>query len=114
VLLRDVARGRAERDRNAALFDARFHRIELMRLKTELRALRVLGCEASARVVTMHLREDTPLDPAKVMALVQKKQSPYRLTPDMRLSRRFAEDEVGSGLVAAEALLAEMAGCRRG
>jgi transcription-repair coupling factor (superfamily II helicase) len=82
--------------------------IELMRIKTELRSLRVLGCEASARVVTMHLREDTPLDPAKVMAVVQKKGSPYRLTPDMRLSRRFGENEVKNGLDAAEAVLAEV------
>ena len=82
--------------------------IELMRIKTELRSLRVLGCEASARLVTLHLREDTPLDPAKVMAVVQKKGSQYRLTPDMRLSRRFAENEVKNGLDAAEAVLSEV------
>jgi hypothetical protein len=31
-----------------------------MRLKTELRRLRVLGCEAHAKSVTLHLRSDTP------------------------------------------------------
>ncbi len=83
--------------------------VELMRLKTELRRLRVLGCEASARLVTLHLRQDTPLDPAKVMQLVGKRGSPFKLTPDMRLSRRFAEGERPSGLAAADALLAELA-----
>ena len=85
--------------------------VELMRIKAELRRLMVLGCEASGRLVTMHLRHDTPLDPAKVMQLVQKRGSPYRLTPDMRLSRRFAEGERINGLVAADSVLAELAPC---
>ncbi len=83
--------------------------VELMRLKTELRRLRVLGCEASARLVTLHLRQDTPLDPAKVMQLVGKRGSPFKLTPDMRLSRRFAEGDRVNGLTAADALLGELA-----
>jgi transcription-repair coupling factor (superfamily II helicase) len=86
--------------------------VELMRIKTELRRLRALGLEASARSVTLHLREDTPLDPAKVMALVQKKGSPYKLTPDMRLSRRFAEAEPPlPPLENADAVLADLAKC---
>src|SRR5205085_11418495 len=50
--------------------------VHLMRIKTELRTLRALGCEASARAVTLHLREDTPVDPAKLTALATKKGSP--------------------------------------
>ena len=64
---------------------------QLMALKTELRRMRVLGCEASARQVTLHLREDTPLDPKKISELIAQKKSPYRLSPDMRLVRRFDE-----------------------
>src|SRR5690606_25137222 len=67
--------------------------IELMRLKTELRKLRALGCEATARSVTLHLKDDTPLDPVKVGQLVAKKGSPYRLSPDGRLMRRALETE---------------------
>lgn len=86
--------------------------VELMRIKTELRRLRALGLEASARVVTLHLREDTPLDPTKVMAIVQKKGSPYKLSPDMRLTRRFAETHPPlSPLANAEALLADLGPC---
>ncbi len=83
--------------------------VQLMTLKTELRRLRVLGCEATSRSVTLHLREDTPLDPAKIAAMVRAPKSPYRLTPDMRLVRRF--DGTASGLANAETLLADLAGC---
>jgi transcription-repair coupling factor (superfamily II helicase) len=65
--------------------------VELMSIKTELRRLRVLGCEASAKLVTMHLREDTPLDPKKITELIRAAKSPYRLTPDMRLTRRWGD-----------------------
>ena len=86
--------------------------VQLMRLKTELRRLRVLGCEASAKSVTLHLRDDTPLDPAKLTALVTKRGSPYRVTPDMRVTRRMTEhDVVADGLGAADKMLAELALC---
>jgi transcription-repair coupling factor (superfamily II helicase) len=85
-----------------------------MRLKTELRKLHALGCEASSRGVTLHLRDDTPLDPAKISKLVQTKRSPYKLSPDMRLTRRVRDDEVfTSGLEAADKLLSELSGCFR-
>jgi transcription-repair coupling factor (superfamily II helicase) len=85
--------------------------VQLMSLKTELRRLKVLGCEANGRSVTLHLREDTPLDPKKILDLVRAAKSPYRITPDMRLTRRF---EVGDGLVNAETMLADVAKCVRG
>jgi transcription-repair coupling factor (superfamily II helicase) len=88
--------------------------IHLMRLKTELRKLRALGCEATARSVTLHLAEDTPLDSGKVLELVRPRASPYRLTPDMRLTRRAREGETfSSGLEAADKLLAELQSCLR-
>ena len=86
--------------------------VHLMRIKTELRRLRVLGCEASAKHVTLHLRADAPLDGQKLAALVGKKGSPYKLTPDMRLARRMTEHdtEVRDGLDATEKVMAELAG----
>jgi len=83
--------------------------VQLMSLKTELRRLRVLGCEAHARSVTLHLREDTPLDPSRITELVRAARSPYRLTPDMRLTRRF--DGELNGLANAETMLAELGKC---
>jgi transcription-repair coupling factor (superfamily II helicase) len=90
------------------------HLIELMRIKAELRRLRVLGCEATARSVTLHLREDTPLDPVKIGALVGRKRSPYKLTPDARLTRRADPSEhFADGLAHADKMLDELAACVR-
>jgi transcription-repair coupling factor (superfamily II helicase) len=88
--------------------------VHLMRLKTELRRLRALACEATGKSVTLHLRDDTPLDPAKVMKLVQGRQSPYKLSPDMKLTRRSREGEsFTSGLEATDKLLSELSGCMK-
>jgi len=92
--------------------------VKLMALKTELRRLKVLGCEATARSVTLHLREDTPLDPKKILDLVRLPRSPYRITPDMRLTRRFdtapgTANATADGLANAEAMLADVAKCIR-
>jgi len=88
--------------------------VHLMSLKTELRRLRALACEASQKGVTLHLRDDTPLDPMKVMKLVQQKHSPYKLSPDMRLSRRTRDTEqFSSGLEATDKLLSELVGCMK-
>jgi transcription-repair coupling factor (superfamily II helicase) len=86
--------------------------VELMRLKTELRRLRAVGCEASAKSATLHLLQDTPLDPQKISALVAGKKSLYRLSPDGRLTRRAGEAEaVSDGLVLADRMLSELAKC---
>ena len=86
--------------------------VELMRLKTELRRLRAVGCEASAKSATLHLLPDTPLDPLKVSALVAGKKSLYRLSPDGRLTRRAGEQEaLSDGLVLADRMLSELAKC---
>jgi transcription-repair coupling factor (superfamily II helicase) len=86
--------------------------IELMRLKCELRRLRVLGCEATGKGVSFLLRDDTPLDPAKVRELVARKRSPYRLSPDGRLTRRLLETEAAAdGLVLAAKALEELNAC---
>ncbi len=88
--------------------------VELMRLKVELRRFRALGCEAAAKGVTLHLRDDTPLDPVKVGQLVAAKRSPYKVTPDMRLTRRVADGEsFRDGLQLADRALSELARCLR-
>jgi transcription-repair coupling factor (superfamily II helicase) len=88
--------------------------VELMRLKTELRRLRAAGCEASAKSATLHLLQDTPLDPQKLAALVAGKKSLYRLSPDGRLTRRAADNEaLSDGLVLADRMLSELSKCLR-
>ena len=86
--------------------------VRLMRIKTQLRGLRILGCEATSTTVTLHLREDTPLDPSKVLALVKLPKSPYKLTPDMRLTRRWDDGAKPGGMARAEELLDALAACQ--
>ena len=66
--------------------------VRVMQLRPRLRHFRALGCEASARRVTLHLREDTPLDPRQLVPLVRQPKSPWKLSPDMKLTYRW-EDE---------------------
>jgi transcription-repair coupling factor (superfamily II helicase) len=88
--------------------------VKLMALKTELRRLRALGCEANARSVTLHLRDDTPLDPAKISILIRKSHGAWKLTPDMRLSRRWAAASGDSnGISNAESALADLGSCMK-
>jgi transcription-repair coupling factor (superfamily II helicase) len=85
--------------------------VRLMTLKCELRKMRVLGCEATAKSVTLHLNDDTPLDAQKILGLVKSKGGVYKLTPDMRLTRRF--DGENNGLINAESMLVELSRCWR-
>ncbi len=79
--------------------------VRIMSLRPRLRHFRVLGCEATSARVTMHLREDTPLDPKKLIPLVRKPRSPWKLSPDMKLTYRFPSDsEEGDAVERIDAL----------
>jgi transcription-repair coupling factor (superfamily II helicase) len=86
--------------------------VQVMQMKTELRQLKALGLEATARSANLHLRDDTPLDPVKIGKLIAEQRSLYRLTPAGRLTRR-AEAGVAyaDGLALASRMLSELAGC---
>lgn len=78
--------------------------VRAMQLRPLLRGYRALGCEASASRVTLHLREDTPLDPAKIIPLVGERGSPWKLSPDMKLTRRFDPESDGDAIDRVRAL----------
>ncbi len=82
--------------------------IRLMSVKPLLRELRALGCEADRSRVTLHLREDTPLDPAKLMPLVTTPGAGWSLSPDMKLTRRYREEESGDAVDRVRSLLVEL------
>jgi transcription-repair coupling factor (superfamily II helicase) len=87
--------------------------VRAMRLRPWLRAYRILGCEATAERVTLHLREDTSLDPAKVMQLVGRPGSDWKLSPDMKLTRRFEAESGYDSIDRAMELLHALAKLRR-
>jgi transcription-repair coupling factor (superfamily II helicase) len=79
--------------------------VRVMSLKARLRPLRAMGIEANRERVVFHLREDSPVDGSKVAELCQRKGALWRLSPDLRLSRRFGD---GSGTANAERALKEL------
>lgn len=83
--------------------------IRVMSLKPALRALCALGCEADRKRVTLHLREDTPLEPAKLMPLVAMPGGRWSLSPDMKLTRRYDEEDPGDAVDRVHYLLGELA-----
>jgi transcription-repair coupling factor (superfamily II helicase) len=87
--------------------------IRAMSLKPPLRELRAHGVELVGDRMTLHLREDTPLDPAQVMRLVSKPGSGYKLTPDLRLTRRFGENDPRDSVDRALAALDELLSMRK-
>jgi transcription-repair coupling factor (superfamily II helicase) len=82
--------------------------VRVMSLKPPLRELRALGCEAERKRVTLHLREDTPLDPAKLMPLVATPGAGWSLSPDMKLTRRYRDEESGDAVDRVISLLREL------
>lgn len=85
--------------------------VELMRIKVELRRLRILVCEAAGTTVAFRFRDDTPVDAPKLAKLVAASKGRYRLAPDGRLVRRRldTEPQIRNSLELAEAALQELA-----
>jgi hypothetical protein len=84
---------------------------EVMVDKTLVRHIGARGYKLGALRMVLSLGVDTRLEPAWVMRLVQRKDSRWKLTPDMRLSYAFTEDERKDRMSAARARLREVAGC---
>jgi transcription-repair coupling factor (superfamily II helicase) len=84
---------------------------EVMVDKTIVRALGVVAYELSALRLVLTVAEGGRLDPGKVLALVQKRGSRWKLAPDNRLSYTFSESEKVRRLPAARARLLELGKC---
>jgi transcription-repair coupling factor (superfamily II helicase) len=85
---------------------------ELMVVKAYARRLGAVSVDLRDNRLVLALdSEATPLKPDKVLALVNKKGSPYKLTPDMRLQRTFSGGEDKDRLAAAKRCLLELREC---
>ena len=84
--------------------------VHLMQHKTELRRMRVLGCEANGRSVSLHLADDHRLDATRLIAFLQKRAAAFKVSPDMRLTRKATpQDSWRDGIDALDTLLQELA-----
>jgi transcription-repair coupling factor (superfamily II helicase) len=82
--------------------------VRVMALKPPLRELSALGCEADGARVTLHLREDTPIDPGKLMPLVGSPEAGWSLSPDRKLTRRYSETETHDAVDRVRTLIREL------
>jgi len=88
--------------------------LALMRLKTTLRQLKVLGCDARSSSVTLRLRSDTPINLSCIEQLEVRSPGTYRVTPDSQLLRKAQSNECfANGIAHAEFMLAELEQCTR-
>jgi len=84
---------------------------EVMVDKTLVRALGALAYELGPTRLVLSLGSDTRLDPARVLKLVQRKGSRWKLTPDMRLSYAFDDREKEDRLAASRTRLQDVKEC---
>jgi len=98
-------------DRYGALPDEARLLGEVMIDKTIVRQIGALGYELGPARLVLSVGTDTRLQPAKVMKLVQKKGSRWKLTPDMRLHYTFDDREKAARLPAARQRLKEVLEC---
>jgi transcription-repair coupling factor (superfamily II helicase) len=87
---------------------------EVMIDKTLVRKIGARGYELGPVRMVLSLGADPRLDPAKVMKLIQRKDSRWKLSPDMRASYAFTEVEREDRMAAARTRLREILGCVAG
>ncbi|HEY0711723.1 MAG TPA: transcription-repair coupling factor, partial [Polyangia bacterium] len=85
---------------------------EVMIHKTVLRRIGAIGYDLGPSRMVITLGSEAPLQPAKVMSLVQARGSRYKLSPDMRLSYAFDDNEKKDRLAAGLRRLEEIEACR--
>jgi transcription-repair coupling factor (superfamily II helicase) len=85
---------------------------ELMRLKMDLRRLRLRALDAGPGRLVVTLGNEAALDPARLAALVQKSKGALRLTPEMKLVFKTTGELKGEALIgAAKDLLLSLLKC---
>jgi len=83
---------------------------DIMIVKGLGRRLGARAIELTEVRLGLSLADDTPLEPAAVMRLVNAKNSPWKLTPDMRLQRTFVAGERDQRVQVAKKLLTDLLG----
>jgi transcription-repair coupling factor (superfamily II helicase) len=84
---------------------------EVMSDKTLVRRTGARAYELTAGRLVLAAGVDARLDPSKVMRLVQRKGSRWKLSPDMRLSYAFDDEEKRDHLAAARRRLQDVLAC---
>jgi transcription-repair coupling factor (superfamily II helicase) len=80
----------------------------MMEVKAAVRHLGALGIEGTRRAVTIHLSDRTPLTPEQILQLVTQPNSPYRVTPDMKLRCRLDERSYSDSIEGAASVVQKL------
>jgi transcription-repair coupling factor (superfamily II helicase) len=84
---------------------------DIVRLKLEMKAIGAKRLEAGPNGVVVELTENTPLDPDKVIALIQSSKGEYEFRPQMTLVRRLNGVQGTDILAAALRVSREVSSC---
>jgi transcription-repair coupling factor (superfamily II helicase) len=84
---------------------------DLMILKGIARGLGVQSLELSPKKLALAFAASSPIDPLKMVTLVQKQQNKYRLTADQRLLIGLRADDAESALEQGRSALLELSAC---
>jgi transcription-repair coupling factor (superfamily II helicase) len=87
---------------------------EVMIDKTLVRKIGARAYELGPARMVLSISADPRLDPAKVMKLIERKDSRWKLSPDMRVSYAFTEAERDDRMTAARGRLREILACVAG
>jgi transcription-repair coupling factor (superfamily II helicase) len=87
---------------------------EVMIDKTLVRKIGARAYELGPARMVLSIGADPRLDPAKVMKLIERKDSRWKLSPDMRVSYAFTEAERADRMTAARGRLREILACVAG
>jgi transcription-repair coupling factor (superfamily II helicase) len=83
--------------------------LQIIHIRNELKPLKAKKMGYDSRCLFIYFREDSPVDPAKIMSLSRKKMKELRFTPDHKLFISAPKLEEKDILIQAEALLKMLA-----
>lgn len=80
-------------------------------LKILLRRINAAGLDLTPTRISVHLGEYCRLEPTVVLQLVSRRNAPYQVTPDMKLTRDLLAHETQEPMKAAKNILQEIVEC---
>lgn len=84
--------------------------LDITSIKASCKALGISKLDAGPKGIVMAFREDTPIDPGQLMALVRSRPNLYRLRPDSKLVISHSPSENDKRVKLVRNLLVELSG----
>ena len=95
-------------DRFGPLPDETSQLLEIAAIKSDCKALGISKLDAGPKGAVFVFREDTAVEPGRLMTLVQSRPSKLRLRPDSKLVFTLSDQDSRARLVSVKVLLSEL------